>query len=56
MFHIHIGTNAQALARAVASPEPQADARPDTEALSRAHAPAFAGADDRAHDGTDAAP
>ena len=52
----HIGTNAQALARAVASPEPQADARPDAQAFPRAHAPTFAGADDRAHDGTDAAP
>ncbi len=52
----HIGTNAQALARAVASPEPQADARPDAEALKRAHALAIAGADNRADDGTDAAP
>ena len=49
------GTGAPALARAVASPEPQADARPDAQAFHRAHAPTFAGADDRAYDGTDAA-
>ena len=54
MFHIHIGTNAQALARAVASPEPQADARPDAQALTRAHAFTDHGTDHLAYDGTDA--
>ena len=50
----HIGTNAQALARAVASPEPQADASPHPEALARAHALADSSADSRTYDGTDA--